>query len=220
MIQPNKKRILITGCDTRFGRHLMMKLIEDGHFIVSIGMHTGDNYQYDFTKLGWSEYDDIIDEIDRHYAGEWFDVLLNCTSYEPTGSIMDASETSMMDDLSLNLLAPLAITKFFIDRCEGIRSIKDINGNLTRVPKGGWRIIHLINDRFPNAALHRAMEILSDDFTHKSRSSKEPNPYVFANVMHYGGIFELEDAIKVFKFVIEDMPATMTSSTFRINTQL
>lgn len=202
MIQPSRKRILMTGCDTSFGRKLMMSLLESGHFVASIGTHPGDNYQYDFTKLGWNDYNDIIDEIDRHYAGEWFDVLLNCASFDLCGSSMDANETSMMDDLSVNLLAPLAIIKFFIDRCEGLRHLPE------RIPKGSWRIINLINDRPAKMGLARAAEILAKDLI--------TGPYIFANVLSLLDILIVEDSIKIFKFAIEEMPVSMTGSTFRI----
>lgn len=203
MIQPNNKRILMTGCDTTFGHKLMMSLIESGHFIASIGTHPGDNYQYDLTKLGWNDYDDIIDEIDRHYAGEWFDALLNCASFDPCGSIMDASELSIMDDLSVNLLAPLAIMKHFVDRCEGLRIMPE------RIPKeGGWRIINLVDDRFAKTSLVRATEILAKDLI--------TGPYIFANIMPFINKLDFADSIKIFKFVIEEMTSSMTGITIRI----
>lgn len=134
------KRILMTGCGSGFGKTMRIELLKAGHFVSSIGNHESDNYQANFALHSWDSLNDLMDEIDRDNAGQWFDALINNAGAMHLNFIEDYTEEQFGDAISVNLTAPLALMKHFIDRCEGLRqSLPE------RIPVGGWRIINTVS---------------------------------------------------------------------------
>ena len=156
-----RKRVLITGCGSGFGRNSSILLARQGYEVIatvetvhevhSLRLEAGnEDLPMTVTKL------DITDEADRLRAGSWdVDILINIAGIGEGGSMIDVPENRLRRQFEVNVFGTILLTqqvaRNFVRKQSGkiiiMSSIAALNGD----PFGG-----------PYAASKHALEALAD----------------------------------------------------------